>query len=103
MTVTEKYIDFGGLVYHFDRKEKIHRTKENALVHFAVMVAQSWSFARMTDTEKTGCMDALQWASETGALRGTFDARFTILHAVYNAYLAGIGYTGAGWREAVTA
>ena len=105
MTVTENYIDLGGTVYYFDRAGSLAadlpRTKENALLHYMIMTVKSWTYARMTASEKNACLDALKWAAETGALRGNFEARFYILHSVYYAFLAGIGYSGADWREAV--
>ena len=102
MTFTKDYFDIGGTVYYYDRVNKLPHDKENALVSFLAMICKSWTFERMTQEEKENCINALLWPAEQGIVRGTYDARFYILHAVYAAFLAGLGYTGGGsWREAV--
>ena len=99
MTITESYIDFGGTVYTFDKIQQLPQTKENAFLHYIGMTVKSWTFHRMTEQEKTRCINALYWTVEQDALKGTFYNRWMILQSVYNAFLAGIGYSGGDWRK----
>ena len=73
----------------------MERTKENAWDFFAKMICNSWSYQKMTESEKEKCFEALRW----GKIFGSFDQRIEQLHGKYYAFLLGIGYTGAGWRE----
>lgn len=49
----------------------------------------------MTETEKKQVYDCLTFPG----LSGTAAQRWKQLHAIYNAFLIGIGYTGPKWRE----
>ena len=73
--------------------------KEMAFREFCDMVQKCWTFERMTDKEQALCCSALQFARDQGALRGNFNARWTVLHSIYNAFLSGLGYDGFNWRE----
>lgn len=99
MTFTNNYADINGFVIVFSDVDKLPRTKENALVHYIAMTCKSWTFAKLTQAEKEKCIDALYFPNEQGMLKGTFRQRWDILNAVYNAYLAGLGYVGVNWRE----
>ena len=100
MNITNEYIDFGGTVYFYHDIDKMQRTKENAFLHGLSMFCRSWTFERMTANEKTSCVESLLWANRQGMIKGTFCDRINIMNAVYHAFLCGIGYTGAAWREA---
>ena len=100
MTFTEKYFDLGGSVYFYSEVDKLPRTKENALLHHLAMDCRSWTFARLTQEEKERYIDFLLWANNSGVIKGTFDARFEIMSAIYSAFLIGTGYHGGcTWRE----
>lgn len=99
MLFTKEYFDLGGAVYHHARVDELPHEKENALVIYLSMTCRSWTFARMTQKERERCMDAFLWASEQGLLKGNFMARWNTMQAIYNAFLAGLGYTAFGWRE----
>lgn len=71
----------------------------SAYYDFMNMVENSWTFDRMTDDERGKCFDALHFANSQGAVKGTYNARWMILQAIYNAFLQGLGYTGGNWRE----
>ena len=73
--------------------------KELAFCEFCDMVKKSWTFGRMTAREQADCLATLQWVHDQGMLRGTFNTRWSILQAVYHAYLSGLGYDAFGWRE----
>ena len=76
------------------------KNKELAYNDFVNMIECSWTFGRMTDAERSRCFDSLHAVPSLGLLRGNYDARFDILHAVYRAFLMGLGYDGPAWREA---
>lgn len=73
----------------------------NAYYDFCEMVRKSWTFQRMTEDEQGKCWDALHFASSQNLLKGTYKVRWGILQGIYNAFLAGIGYTGCFWREKI--
>ena len=75
------------------------KNKETVLVDFIDMTLQSWTFNRMTEKEAERCLDVLRWTERVAGLRGTYEARWSTLQAVYYAYLIGIGYDGGVWRE----
>ena len=75
--------------------------KDDALKNFVVMISQSWTFMRMTEEEKQKCMDLfLNSVHAEKAITGNYKQRFETMHAIYNAYLIGIGYDGSDcdWR-----
>ena len=76
----------------------MEKVKENAIMDFVHMISNSWTWGRMTDEERqrfTRCIDDLP----KGSVTGTYDSRWQTLHAIYSAFLAGLGYDGANWRE----
>lgn len=75
------------------------KQKENALNEFIDMIEHSWTYDRMTDNEREQCLETFHSNRTTDALKGTWEARWTILNAVYGAFLDGIGYDGPSWRE----
>lgn len=66
---------------------------------FCAMIRVSWAYGRMTDAEQTRCIDALRWALDNNAVKGCQKTRWNILHAVFRAFLMGLGYTDGNWRE----
>ena len=71
------------------------RTKENAIYNYIEMTRDSWTFDRMTADEKKRCIEALKYSN----VKGPYNTRWDALHAVYFAFLLGVGYTGPTWRE----
>lgn len=76
------------------------REKENAFIKFICMCAQSWTFKRMTQEEKENCIKAFIWANEQGMITGSFEHRWKIMQAIYNAFLTALGFyeNHADWR-----
>ena len=74
------------------------KQKENALSDFMELTRHSWPYQRMTEEEKTRCEKALRSAPAQD-IQGTYRQRWNAYNAVFHAYLLGIGYTGALWRE----
>jgi hypothetical protein len=75
------------------------RDKESTFCEFVEMIKKSWTWTRLTESERVSCMDAFCFTEEQNILKGNFDQRWRILQAVYNAFLSGIGYQPIGWRE----
>ena len=76
------------------------REKENARRDFVEMIKESWTFARLTETEKTDCIRLL--TEENGnAVKGSYLQRWEILNAIYYGFLAALGYMARpwAWRE----
>lgn len=68
--------------------------KENANHNYIEMTLESWTYDRMTEEEKKRCIDVLKYSK----VKGSYDARWEQLHAIYYAFLMGLGYTGHRWR-----
>ena len=82
------------------KKEIENQKKIDALMDdFILMIEQSWTFGKMTKTEKLNCRYMLEAHTTKNALKGTYRQRWEILQACYSAFLDGLGYTGANWRE----
>ena len=77
----------------------MERKKENATSIFMHVIYKSWTYDRMTEKERERLESAVDFAEFQGMIKGTFETRWKILQAVYNAFLIGIGYDGATWRE----
>ena len=75
------------------------RKKEHATHYFMRMIYSSWTYDRMTESERGRLESAIDWADRQGMVKGTFDNRWKVLQAIYNAFLQGIGYNGPAWRE----
>ena len=79
--------------------KKEPRDKDTVFDDFAEMVSQSWTYARMTEKEKDRCMRSIRFAQEHNLCSGTYDKRWRQLLAINSAFLDGLGYSGAFWRE----
>ena len=77
----------------------MERTKENAFSDFMEMIRNSWTYDRMTEKERRNLDMAVEWAVDRNAIKGSYKQQWMILHAIYEAFLAGLGYTGGAWRE----
>lgn len=76
------------------------KNKSFAFSRFADMITRSWTYHRMTESEKTNWFRLVEEEQKQGHIFGTFDQRFKIMHGLYHAYLIGIGYNNeTNWRE----
>lgn len=75
------------------------KNKDLAYDDFINMIVQSWTYERLSYTEKNRAIDALRHAFDTGAIAGNYKQRFEILHAVYYSYLLALDYNPCNWRE----
>lgn len=71
------------------------KNKETARAEFLEMIAESWTWERLTDAERARCRSELTECKLFGAWR----QRWEMLQSVYSAFLAGCGYEPQGWRE----
>lgn len=75
------------------------KNKETAKQDFVKMIKNSWTYNRMTQEEKDACLSCFTTMKVEKAMKGTYENRWSVLHALYEAYLKGIGYNGWNWRE----
>lgn len=73
--------------------------KDNAKTLFINMIENSWTYGRMTREEQTRLSEVFESHATREAIKGNYQQRMAILHAIYDAYLIGIGYNGFRWRE----
>ena len=75
----------------------MNKDKTEALKDFIDMILKSWTYSRMTQSEKANALDALREAE----LFGTYRQRMTQLHNVYRGFLYALDYNSDGklWRE----
>ena len=99
MLFTKEYFDMNGTVYHHAKVDRLPHEKENAFIIYLSMTCRSWTFDRMTQEEKERCVNAFLWSAEQGHIKGNFTARWDTMQAIYNAFLAALGYSALGWRE----
>lgn len=74
----------------------MNKPKEQAQADYIAMIRNSWTFQRMTQKEQKKAIKALHCPD---MLQGSYKQRWYTLEAVYRAFLLGIGYDGAYWRE----
>lgn len=74
----------------------MNKPKEQAQADYIVIIRNSWTFQRMTQKERETAIQALLCGD---MLQGSYKQRYSALNAVYRAFLLGIGYDGAQWRE----
>ena len=76
----------------------MEKIKENATKDFLEMIKKSWTWARLTEEEKTQFMKSwetvtISWANgRDNAVKGTYKDRWQICNAMYEMFLAGVGY-----------
>lgn len=73
--------------------------KEQVFNNFVEMIKNSWTYNRMTETEKERCIHVLLDNRTQNDIKGTYIQRWKALNTVYNAFLMGLGYDGFLWRE----
>lgn len=76
------------------------KQKENAVRDFLDMIQHSWTYERMTDSEKGKLVSLFIYDDPCiKALTGSYKQRWKTCNAIFRAYLSGIGYTDWTWRE----
>lgn len=72
------------------------KQKENAYTDFIRIVTNSWTWLRMTESERATFWRLTEKLEEAA---GTYDNRMKVYHSIYTAFLYGLGYDGFKWRE----
>lgn len=76
--------------------------KENALHSFLANIKESWTWAKLTDRERKVFELRLKANQAQNLIQGTFHQRHSAYTAMYDIFLAGLGYFENGplyWRE----
>lgn len=73
--------------------------KENVKENFMEMIKESWTYAKLTETEKKHIQETIYSAITESALKGTYKQRYEILQAIYSSFLSALDYQPIGWRE----
>ena len=76
------------------------KNKENAVTDYMNMIEHSWTYERMTKKEQENCMQSFVVANEQEQIIGSYDQRWKICHAIYNAFLTALDYydNPGDWR-----
>lgn len=72
--------------------------EKSVLDKFIEMTEASWTYNKMNKMEKKRCIELLRDTNTEKSLKYTDNHKWDILHAVYKAYLQGLGYDGPEWR-----
>ena len=73
--------------------------KEKVRDYFTDMIKQSWTYAKMTESERKRIVDMIYSKRTEDCLKGSYKQRWEILQAIYNSFLMGLDYQPIGWRE----
>ena len=73
--------------------------KENALSRFWQMIRISWTFERLTEQEQERLHKVIFSTQTENAVKGTFEQRWAILHAIYTSFLMALDYNPTNWRK----
>lgn len=77
-----------------------NKVKENAYSDWFEMIFESWTWEKLTESEREKFIDEMDsWCNYRGLLIGTYKQRWEILSELYHIYLEGIGYNSFNWRE----
>lgn len=77
-----------------------YKENKNALKDYIDMICKSWTYAKMTDSEKKELLELLQNHSAIHeGLKGSYTQRYKILNIFYIGYLGGLGYKDGNFRE----
>ena len=75
------------------------KEKQNAYNDYMEMIKKSWTFDKLTETEKEKLRDVLFSVRAENAIKGNYNQRICILEAIYFSFLKALGYEPIGWRE----
>lgn len=78
------------------------KNKENAALDFYEMIIESWTWARLTDSEQSRFRRMLSDFDCYGRIKGSYDSRFEQCHMIYQSFLEALSYSPFGWREPKT-
>ena len=75
----------------------MNKNKDCALYDFISITVNSWTYDRLTETEKESLLNVLKRAH----IFGTYEQRFELLHDIKYSFLCALGYdkNPITWRE----
>ena len=78
------------------------KNKELAITEWYEMIQKSWTWARLTQSEKDKFNERLTWMKLNNTiLFGTYVQRWDTLNELYHMFLMGCGMTHGNFREEV--
>lgn len=72
--------------------------KENVIKNFIEMIKVSWTYEKLTSSEKDNFEEVIYSERTKRALKGTYIQRWEILQAIYMSFLMALNYEPLGWR-----
>ena len=75
--------------------------RENTLHSFLANIKESWTWAKLTDRERRLFESRLRTSTTQKLIQGTFHQRYAAYTAMYDMFLAGLGYYEdcMNWRD----
>ena len=73
--------------------------KENAIENFNNMIIKSWTYEKLTETQKKQWKNALDTTPIKKEIKGTYKQRWNILNGIYTAFLYGCGYPNSIFKD----
>lgn len=73
------------------------KDKNDAYDNFIDMIKNAWTWDKMTPEERSRCISAFTITRQF--IKGSYSARWEMMHAIYEAFLIGIGCTSWDWRR----
>lgn len=77
----------------------VKKDKENAVSEYLEMIKKSWTWGRLTESERTAFLDSVEWSIDQNVIVGTWKQRWMICQALYTTLLYALDYKPFGWRE----
>ena len=80
----------------------MEQNKEYALFDTMEEISRSWTWEKLTEAERTRFFLLVNNGKTSAfrlALKGSYRDRWIYVMSVYEAFLAGLGYSGGLWRE----
>lgn len=74
------------------------KNKEEALKDYLTMIAQSWTWARLTKEEQQKFIELLCEERNKKTVRGNYHQRFDAYNSFYDFFINALGYKPIGWR-----
>jgi hypothetical protein len=75
------------------------RDKNLAKSNYLKSIEQSWTWAKLTQEERTKFLELLEHPCSAVVIKGTYNQRWEACDALYYTFLMGLGYTPLEWRE----
>lgn len=76
------------------------RNKENAVNDWMEMIRKSWTYELFSEDEKNAFQEVIETltSKSINAIKGSYKDRWTMMHCLYKAFLAGAGYPNGKFK-----